>query len=237
MNELFSKLLHSGLQSFLLEAWNHELPIEKLVEELLCETSSSAGSCEKCLSCKWVEAKAHPDWLKASGSIKMDELRELLYDFRLKPARSPYRIISFIDFQDASPAVQNALLKTLEEPFEKRLILLGTKQARATLPTILSRCVRIPVGVKQSTGLSTKLLEIFTLIETRQDIEIFKKSEDLLKNRENARDALMQMSLWASDHAWPGRWLELAPHLEEAIEALDRNLNPKIVFDKLLAEA
>jgi len=234
MNELISKLLRSGLQSFVLEAWQHELPIEKMAQELLCEEQSACG---KCLSCKWVAAKTHPDWLRGVGSIKMDELRELLYELRLKPARSAHRILTFTDFQDASPAVQNALLKTLEEPLENRLIFLGTKQARAILPTILSRCVRIPVGTKQSLELNTKLQEIFSLIESRQDIELFKKSEDLLKNRENAREALMQMTLWASDRSWPGRWQELAPHLEEAIDALDRNLNPKIVFDKLLAQA
>ncbi len=234
MNELFSKLLQSGLQSFVLEAWNHELPLEKMVQELLCDQKTNCG---QCLSCKWVAAKTHPDWLKGSGSIKMDELRELLYDLRLKPSRSSHRILSFTDFQDASPAVQNALLKTLEEPLDNRLIFLGTKQARAILPTILSRCVRVPVGTPQSLNLSSKLLEIFSLIENRQDVELYKKSEDLLKNRENARDALLQMSLWASDHSWPGRWQELAPHLEDAIDALDRNLNPKIVFDKLLAQA
>ncbi len=231
------RLLQSDFPSFLIEGVKQDDRMSELAAILLCENKSASSSentaCGSCLSCKWVSRGNHPDWLKTSGHLKTEELRELLYEFRLRPARASLRILSITDFQEANASVQNALLKTLEEPLENRRILLGATHSKAVLPTIRSRCVRIPAESNEHVEMDEELLSIFRLVETNQALELHKKLEELLKNRDRAIEAIKKLSLHASQRNWPGAWRDLAPNIEVAREALDRNLNPKIVWDRL----
>ena len=54
------------------------------------------------------------------------------------------------DAHKMSESAQNAFLKTLEEPFSGRIILLVTHDEGSVLPTILSRCERVPFSLVES---------------------------------------------------------------------------------------
>ncbi len=131
----------------------------KLAQALLCDTRPEAAldPCGKCAACRQVEALAHPDVhlvqrpadasnLPLELFIGDDEHRNragLCYELSLKPF-SGKRRIGIIDDADllalGSRESANSLLKTLEEPPPKSvLILIGTSQQRQ-LPTIRSRC-------------------------------------------------------------------------------------------------
>jgi len=58
----------------------------------------------------------------------------------LAPFESRWRIALGVGFHDASVSAQNALLKTLEEPSPRVVLLLTARQAELLLPTIVSRC-------------------------------------------------------------------------------------------------
>ena len=75
--------------------------------------------------------------------IKIDQIRQLQKELSFRPFEAP-RKACIIDCADRlNAAAGNALLKTLEEPPGKALIILVTANPAAMLPTILSRCQRL----------------------------------------------------------------------------------------------
>lgn len=100
--------------------------------------------CGECASCRRIISGNHPDIIWAqhdpvSNRIKIEEIRAVVRQLALKPFEARYRIAIFTDFDQAQPLAQDALLKTLEEPAPRALMLLLTAQPAAVLPTITSR--------------------------------------------------------------------------------------------------
>lgn len=130
----------------------------KLAQALLCETNPEVdlNPCGRCSACQQVMAGTHPDVIvvsreRNSTRIAIDQLvgpedkrmqAGLVHDIGLKPFYGG-RKIGIIEDADTLSAGQgesaNCLLKTLEEPPPRSvLILLGTSEQRQ-LPTIRSR--------------------------------------------------------------------------------------------------
>jgi replication-associated recombination protein RarA len=91
-----------------------------------------------------IEMKA-PDTSK-SGSIGVDEVRELTRELSEKPFGGGGRAVLVQGAHRMTPAAQNALLKTLEEPGAGTVFLLLAEQEEAMLPTIRSRCRLVRLG-------------------------------------------------------------------------------------------
>jgi DNA polymerase-3 subunit delta' len=99
--------------------------------------------CGDCRSCILVQADRHPDVLMISpeeGRIKIEAIRELQRTVALTAVESGHRvcIISHVDL--ATPAAANCLLKTLEEPPPRVILVLTADREDMLLPTIVSRC-------------------------------------------------------------------------------------------------
>lgn len=79
------------------------------------------------------------------GSVPVDEIRKIA-PFMRKTAsvENGWRIVIIDDADTMTRQSQNSLLKILEEPPEKSLLILIAHRAGALLPTIYSRCVHIP---------------------------------------------------------------------------------------------
>jgi DNA polymerase-3 subunit delta' len=101
-----------------------------------------------------VAARSHPDLMvleretddgKARKSIPVDEARQLPAFFANSPAVSPYRVAIIDAADDLNVNAANAVLKTLEEPPAKGVILLVSHSPGRLLPTIRSRCRRLVV--------------------------------------------------------------------------------------------
>jgi DNA polymerase-3 subunit delta' len=92
-------------------------------------------------------AGAHPDFLVLeTEDIKVEEARSVAAFLALTPAEGEWRVV-IIDSADAmNRNAANALLKTLEEPPARAVIILVSHNPGALLPTIRSRCrtLRIP---------------------------------------------------------------------------------------------
>ena len=99
-----------------------------------------------------MSARAHPDFLalerdspdaKARRNIPVDEARRLPEFFAKAPAIAPYRVAVIDAADDLNVNAANAVLKTLEEPPPRGVLLLVSHAPGRLLDTIRSRCRRL----------------------------------------------------------------------------------------------
>jgi DNA polymerase III subunit delta' len=108
------------------------------------EPPLESDACGTCPTCARIARGVHPDVLAIepgdTGSIKIDEIREMVDRASFRPFEGRRRVV-IIDQADALvvPA-QNALLKTLEEPPSASVFVLITARPDVLLPTVRSRC-------------------------------------------------------------------------------------------------
>ena len=100
-----------------------------------------------------VAARSHPDLLvleregpdgKARRVIPVDDARKLGEFFSKSPASAPHRVAIVDAVDDLNNAGANAILKTLEEPPPRGVLLMVSHAPGGLLPTIRSRCRRLP---------------------------------------------------------------------------------------------
>lgn len=86
--------------------------------------------------------KDHPDLLyfPAGEKLGIEQARLIKAHFTLKPYLAKGRAAVLEDASVMTVEAQNAFLKTLEEPPEEALLILGAKSEVNLLPTIVSRC-------------------------------------------------------------------------------------------------
>ena len=126
---------------------------ESFLKLVFCE--SSEKSCNECSACQRVESHKHADtlWLEPqskSRQIKADEVRTLVHRMTQTSFEGGWKagIILAADCMNTNSA--NILLKTLEEPPPKTILLLVTDSPQSLLPTIISRCQKIVLSDGQS---------------------------------------------------------------------------------------
>ena len=101
-----------------------------------------------------VAGRAHPDLMvlereagggegRARRSIPVDEARALPGFFAKSPGRAAYRVAIIDAADDLNDNAANAVLKTLEEPPQRGVLLLVSSRPGALLATIKSRCRRL----------------------------------------------------------------------------------------------
>lgn len=74
----------------------------------------------------------------------MEAMRGLIDEVGMPPFESPVKVFIIDDAHQMLPSSSNALLKTLEEPGAGSYFILLTSQPERLLPTIVSRCRKIP---------------------------------------------------------------------------------------------
>ena len=109
------------------------------------EASSSGEACGQCRTCTSMRSETHPDLsvvrlMEGESEVKIDQVRELQHRLALTPRQAGRRIALLVDFDLASDEAQNALLKTLEEPAERVVLLLTSGSTSRLVPTLVSRC-------------------------------------------------------------------------------------------------
>ena len=116
---------------------------------LLCERDGDAP-CGECHSCRQFLAGSHPDVILVThqkpNTISVDEIREQVSGtVDIRPFSSEKKIYLIEEAEKMTVQAQNALLKTLEEPPAYAVFLLLSANADSFLPTVLSRCVNLPL--------------------------------------------------------------------------------------------
>lgn len=116
---------------------------------VLC-TQPQGAPCGVCVGCKRVAAGQHPDLtslrlVEDSQQIRIEQVRELSEELALTSHQGSYKVGLVSPADALNRFAANALLKTLEEPPPRTLLVLVATQPSRLPPTILSRCQRIRV--------------------------------------------------------------------------------------------
>ncbi len=132
-----------------------------------CENEEERLSNCKCPSCKKIDSMNHPDIFLIhpegkSNSIKIEKIREIIYQASLKPYEARKRIFIINDAECLREEAQNAFLKVLEEPPKNHIMILTSSNIAGLLLTVISRC---------------KILKFNSL--DKNDIQKFLESHDI----------------------------------------------------------
>ncbi|WP_372795913.1 ATP-binding protein [Pontiella sp.] len=130
---------------------------ESFLKLLFCERADKP--CNVCKGCKQVEAHKHVDtlWIEPqskSRQITADDVRGLIQRMSQTSFDGGWKAGIILSADCMNVNSENALLKTLEEPPPKSILLLLTDSAESLLPTIISRCQKIVLadGAARHTG-------------------------------------------------------------------------------------
>jgi DNA polymerase-3 subunit delta' len=148
---------------------------ERIGQLLLCENVDPVKRpCGQCDGCRWYLAGTHPDLRrlepevlakpaegeeeeegseapakrgKPSLDIRVSQVRSLADFLNLRSHRGALRVALVHPAEEMNPTAQNALLKSLEEPPAGAIFILVSHRPHRLLPTVHSRCVKIPVPI------------------------------------------------------------------------------------------
>jgi DNA polymerase III subunit delta' len=146
-----------------------------LARAWLCEAPANGRACGACAACRLMDAHSHPDFhlllpdalrpslgwgssdteagddgegkskAKPSREIRIDALRAAIDWSQRTSARGVAKVLVIHPAEAMNPVTANALLKTLEEPPGRLRLLLTAADPEALLPTVRSRCQRLPI--------------------------------------------------------------------------------------------
>lgn len=121
----------------------------RLAQRLNCLEAPEPGAvCGTCRVCRLAPSGNHPDLHIVAravdeSALKIDAVRALQHQLALAPHEARWRLALLPAFHLATLEAQHALLKTLEEPPPRVILLLTAETAESVLPTIVSRCETI----------------------------------------------------------------------------------------------
>lgn len=144
-------------------------------KSLLCESPQGGLACGVCQACRWVDAGNHPDLRRIrpeelalqeggageadgaqeeggrkkqpSREIRVEQIRSLLPWFNTATHRAGWRVAVLYPAERLNTISANALLKILEEPPAHTVFLVVADAPDRLLPTLVSRCRRLPLSV------------------------------------------------------------------------------------------
>lgn len=145
-----------------------------LAQTWLCErpgAGQGGAACGHCESCHLVRSRNHPDLLlvlpealrlqlgwsddddkpkgeaKPSREVRIAQLREAIDWAQRTSSRGRAKVLVIHPADAMNGTTANALLKTLEEPPGQLRIVLSTDDPERLLPTVRSRCQRVPLAL------------------------------------------------------------------------------------------
>jgi DNA polymerase-3 subunit delta' len=181
------------------------------IKALNCLNPPAPGEfCDHCFACRQINARAFSDLtilapLAGHQDLRIDQIREMQKTLALAPYQAMYRIVLIQDFQRATAAASNALLKSLEEPPARAVLILTADAQESLLETIASRCeilrlrplpmdaaVNCLAETHQIPPEQAKLLAHLTSGRIGAAVKLY-QNPDLVSAYEDALDALAEL--------------------------------------------
>ncbi len=155
--------------------------------------------CGTCKYCRKFDSGSHPDFIPIDpdGQVtKIAQIRELRRILSMKPFEARLRVVVISKAHTLNQEASNALLKVLEEPPYRTILILITPQISDLLSTIVSRCQHIrfhPIPVK------------LLAAELKQDLAMDQKEAELMASMANgsfSRAMVLKNSDWIFRRDW-----------------------------------
>jgi DNA polymerase-3 subunit gamma/tau len=129
---------------------------------LNCDRGPTADPCGECPACRDILSGSSTDVqeIDAASRTSVDDVRELIESVRYAPAPGKYRIYVVDEVHMLSTPAFNALLKTLEEPPPRSLVVFATTNPEKIPFTVVSRCQRHDLRRLSSAEIAGRLAEI-----------------------------------------------------------------------------
>lgn len=142
---------HSGklAHAYIIEGGNIKVAenfATRILQLLFCKHDEVP--CEICSSCSSVGERKHVDvlWLEPeskSRQIVVSDVEEVIARMNRTSFEGGWKATVLLHADRLNPVAENKLLKILEEPPSRSLLLLVTDNKAALLPTIKSRCLHV----------------------------------------------------------------------------------------------
>jgi DNA polymerase-3 subunit delta' len=145
----------------------------------------------------------NPDTGKPMTVLSVNEIRKLGGFFGLTSGAGGWRVAIIDTADDMNDNASNALLKVLEEPPSRSMLLVLANSPARLLPTIRSRCQR---------------LDLKPLADADVDAELARRMPDLAKSERTALVKLAGGSIGAALKLSSGNGVEIAADAERLIE-------------------
>jgi len=121
-----------------------------LAKALHCDEAVN-DFCGRCAACVRIANGNHPDVrlvevIAGKKEISIQQVREIERELNFRSFSGKTKIAIIDPATSMNLSAQNALLKTLEEPPQDSLLILVAANAGGLLPTLRSRCLRLPFG-------------------------------------------------------------------------------------------
>jgi len=185
--------------------------------------------CGKCKSCKKIISGNHPDVISIEpekAHIRIRQIRDLCHALALKPYEARHRVVIISEAHALNPEAGNSLLKLLEEPPDRTVLVLTAHHLHDLLPTIASRCQHIRFN-----PISHDVLTDFLV--TKQKIPA--READLLATLAKGsltRALSLVSTAWTEHRAWVLQLMEKGPSRQSP---LDR-VTTLLAFSEKLAQ-
>ncbi|MGV6808055.1 MAG: DNA polymerase III subunit delta' [bacterium] len=126
-----------------------------VAQSMLCADPVAGEACGGCKQCGLIEGGFHPDLREiqsdeGSSVIKIELIRDLIGYLGKTSQQGGWKTAIISEAEQMNASAANALLKSLEEPASRTLLILVTNDLSRLLPTIKSRCrlLRFPVPAR-----------------------------------------------------------------------------------------
>ncbi len=223
-------------------------------QALLCRADTTVSPCGSCPACRLFAADTHPDYTRvepaeAGKAIGIESIRQLIHKLSLKPQYGGYRVVVIEPAHELNINAANALLKTLEEPSPKTLMVLISSAPHQLPITLLSRCQKLTIlRPDRDTALAwlasqslkqepTVLLDMargspltaLALDGTDQLARRDQTIQGLLAVRAGDKDPLQLASQWEKDFSattleWIMAWINQLVRLKQGLGHTDTGL-------------
>lgn len=114
----------------------------RIAQILNCSNLRPEGPCQSCIACSKILSGNHPDvlWLRPlKTSIGIEQVLNWQEKVSLKHYEGDYKVSIIEQAETMTLPAANALLKVIEEPPERTIIILSAENSEKIIPTIRSR--------------------------------------------------------------------------------------------------